>query len=238
MKKPDAQRSVESYRCLASSYDASCAGVMSTRSHAVALLGLRPGDVVVDVASGTGLSFPPIMDEIGAAGHLIAIEHSPEMMSLARQRVQAAGWRNVTLIEAAVEKAEIPRAFDAALFLFTHDVRFARNDARPQAGRKAALCRARPCARSISAALAAPADSTVEEIHRRLQLGQKDGCARQWGGVPHGESHSRIRERPATTELRLRRDGCSMMTGAIPAPRGTSHHLFTVQSCLTKGEAP
>ena len=122
MRPPDAQHSVESYSRLAAGYDASCERVVRVREETVALLGLRPGDAVVDVASGTGLSFPLLMQAIGPAGHLIAIEHSPEMMALAHKRVEVAGWRNVTLIEAAVEAADLPVAFDAALFHFTHDV--------------------------------------------------------------------------------------------------------------------
>ena len=76
MRQPDAQRSIESYRRLAKSYDASCIPVMPIREEAVALLNLRSGDVAVDVASGTGLSFPLLMKAIGPTGHLIAIERS------------------------------------------------------------------------------------------------------------------------------------------------------------------
>jgi len=122
MRRPDAARSLESYRRLAKLYDTKCTRIKSIREEAVALLGLRHGDVVVDVAAGTGLSFPLLMEGVGSTGHLIAIEHSPEMMALARRRVEAAGWRNVTLIETAVEAAEIGVAADALLFHFTHDV--------------------------------------------------------------------------------------------------------------------
>ena len=120
--QPDANRSIESYRRLAKNYDASCLRVMPMREEAVASLNLHSGDVVVDVASGTGLSFPLLMKAIGPTGHLIGIEHSPDMMALARHRVEAAGWRNVTLIESNVEAADIPLAVDAMLLHFTHDV--------------------------------------------------------------------------------------------------------------------
>ena len=122
MNRHDTQRSVESYRRLAAGYDASCERVTPVREETVALLDLQPGNVVVDVASGTGLSFPMLVQDIGPTGHLIAIEHSPEMMALARKRVEAAGWRNVTLIETATEAADVPVTFDAVLFHFTHDV--------------------------------------------------------------------------------------------------------------------
>src|SRR5207302_1136800 len=45
----------------------------------------------------------------------------PEMLSQARERVAANGWRNVTLIESAIEDAAIPEVADAAVVL-THDV--------------------------------------------------------------------------------------------------------------------
>ena len=122
LRQPDAHRSITSYRRLAKNYDASCVPVMRMREEAVAFLNLQSGDVVVDVASGTGLSFPLLMKGIGPTGHLIGIEHSPDMMAIARQRVEAAGWRNVMLIESAVEAADVPLAADALLFHFTHDV--------------------------------------------------------------------------------------------------------------------
>lgn len=122
MRQPDAHRSIRSYRRLAKHYDESCMPVMPIREQAVALLNLQEGDVVVDVASGTGLSFPLLMNAIGPGGQLIAVEHSPEMMAIARQRVQAAGWQNVTLIEGKVEEADVPLLADAVLFHCTHDV--------------------------------------------------------------------------------------------------------------------
>lgn len=122
MSRPDPKRSIESYRGLAADYDESCRRIMSIRESAVDLLQLRAGDVVVDVASGTGLSFELLIGRIGSTGHLIAIEHSPEMMAKARERVAAAGWRNVTLIEAAVEDARIEATIDAFRFHYTHDV--------------------------------------------------------------------------------------------------------------------
>ena len=59
---------------------------------------------------------------VGARGRIIGVEQSPEMMARARQRVQQQGWRNVTLIEGAVEGVDLPDPADAALFHFTHDI--------------------------------------------------------------------------------------------------------------------
>ena len=85
-------------------------------------LALRPGETVLDVGCGTGLSFPLIQHLIGPQGRLIGIEPSPEMLACARDRVANHRWENVTLIEAPAEEAIIPEDFDAVLFFFTHDV--------------------------------------------------------------------------------------------------------------------
>ncbi len=145
MARPDAHRSIASYRTLARRYDASCRRVAGVREEAVTLLALEAGDVVVDVGSGTGLSFPLIMRALGPRGHLFAIEHSPEMMAIARRRVEDAGWRNVTLIESSAEAADLASSFDAILFHFTHDILQS-----PVAMRRL-LERAKPGARVVAA---------------------------------------------------------------------------------------
>lgn len=119
---PDVDRAKHEYQALAGSYDANCIGIEILRIEAIARLQLRPGDTVVDVGCGTGLSFAHLVERIGRGGRLIAIEPSPAMMARARRRVACAGWRNVTLIEAAARIAVVPAAADAMLFCFTHDV--------------------------------------------------------------------------------------------------------------------
>jgi demethylmenaquinone methyltransferase/2-methoxy-6-polyprenyl-1,4-benzoquinol methylase len=122
LNAPDPRRALELYRAHAPGYDASAERTMPLRRRTIAALGLRPGDTVLDVACGTGLSFALLRDGVGAAGHVVGVELSPEMLALARRRCEREGWRNVTLIGAAMEDAELPRAPDAILFNFTHDV--------------------------------------------------------------------------------------------------------------------
>ena len=122
MNDPDPRRAVEQYRRHASGYDASARRTMPIRRRAVALLGLAPGDRVLDVACGTGLSFPLLVEGVGPAGRVVGVEVSPEMMARARARVAAAGWANVDLVEAPVEAAALQGPFDAVLFHYTHDV--------------------------------------------------------------------------------------------------------------------
>jgi len=95
---------------------------MELRRRTIALLGLRDGDNVLDVACGTGLSFSLLAAAVGTSGRVVGVELSPEMTRLARDRIDAAGWPNVSVIESAVEEVQLPEAFDAVLFNFTHDV--------------------------------------------------------------------------------------------------------------------
>jgi ubiquinone/menaquinone biosynthesis C-methylase UbiE len=45
------------------------------------------------------------------------------MLSRARRRIAARGWKNVTLIEASAEAAELdPESVDAVLSFYTHDI--------------------------------------------------------------------------------------------------------------------
>lgn len=120
--KPDPQLALESYRDHADGYDASCRRTQPLRIEAVEALRLRPGDTVLDVASGTGMSFALIQERIGPTGHLIAVELCPEMMGHARNKVQAADWKNVTLIESTIEEASLNHHLDAILCFYTHDV--------------------------------------------------------------------------------------------------------------------
>jgi demethylmenaquinone methyltransferase/2-methoxy-6-polyprenyl-1,4-benzoquinol methylase len=122
MTAPDPGLARERYRAHAPGYDASARRTMPLRRRTVAKLALRPGERVLDVACGTGLSFALLREGIGAAGEIVGVELSPDMLALARDRCRREGWRNVTLIEAAMEGAAIAGPLDAILFNFTHDV--------------------------------------------------------------------------------------------------------------------
>ena len=118
---PDAARAL--YSRHAESYDLQTDWAGPDRAKAVSLLGLRPGDSVVDVGCGTGLCFAEIVEQIGPSGRLLGIEPSVEMLGRAAERVSRSGWGNVELrLGLAQEQLRDDDLLDAALFCFTHDV--------------------------------------------------------------------------------------------------------------------
>ena len=120
MSDPDPRRALEQYRRHAPGYDASARRTVAIRRCCVERLALRPGDRVLDVACGTGLSFSLLAQRVGAGGEVVGVELSPEMMQQARAR--AARLPQVRLIEGSMEQARLDGVFDAVLFHYTHDV--------------------------------------------------------------------------------------------------------------------
>jgi SAM-dependent methyltransferase len=119
---PDRATALAQYRRRAWVYDLELALFEPVRRRAVAWLALRPGDTVLDVGCGTGLSFALLQAAVGSSGRIVGIEQSPQMLDKARQRVERQGWRNVTLLCAPAEEARLSGRADAALLHFTHDV--------------------------------------------------------------------------------------------------------------------
>ena len=121
-RRPDRGAALEQYRQRAGIYDLELLLFEPLREIAIDRLHLRRGDTVIDVGCGTGLSFERLRAGVGAQGRIIGIEQSPDMLALARERVRRSGWRNVALIGAPAEEAELTVRADAALFHFTHDI--------------------------------------------------------------------------------------------------------------------
>jgi ubiquinone/menaquinone biosynthesis C-methylase UbiE len=119
---PDRATALAQYRRRAAVYDIELALFEPVRRRAVAWLAPRPGDTVLDVGCGTGLSFELLQAAVGARGRIIGIEQSPEMIDRALQRVAQHGWRNVTLLCSPAESARFAAKADGALMHFTHDI--------------------------------------------------------------------------------------------------------------------
>jgi ubiquinone/menaquinone biosynthesis C-methylase UbiE len=70
------------------------------RQSGVGLLALRAGDTVLDLGCGTGLNLPLLVNAVGPTGLVIGLDRSPQMLRMARRRVEENGWTTVRLIEA------------------------------------------------------------------------------------------------------------------------------------------
>lgn len=116
------QAALEQYRARANRYDSELQPFEPLRREAIEHLQLQPGEVVLDVGCGTGLSFEPLLERLGPSGRVVGIEQCPEMMARARDRIHTHHWRQVTLVQAPAEEARWRGKADAALFHFTHDI--------------------------------------------------------------------------------------------------------------------
>lgn len=121
-RRPDPAAALAQYRRRAPCYDLEVAPFEPVRRQAVAALDLQQGATVLDVGCGTGLSFPLLHRRIGAGGHIIGIEPSPDMLARARERVRQHGWDHVRLVCASAAAAQVAGRADAALFHLVHDV--------------------------------------------------------------------------------------------------------------------
>lgn len=96
-KGPDREAALEKYRRLAPTYD-----------RQVTLLGPFQEGLLVEA--------------VGPEGSVIGASQSPDMLAVARARIDQYGWQNVTLVEAPAADVALPVRPDAALFFFTHDI--------------------------------------------------------------------------------------------------------------------
>jgi arsenite methyltransferase len=125
--KPSSRQleSIAKYKKHAAQYDASSGPTQGIRLRTIELLQIKPGDVVLDIGCGTGLSFEPLLERVGPTGMVLAFEQSPDMFALAQARVEKHGWRNIRLAHIDAEHYRLPadiRPPCAVLMHYVHDV--------------------------------------------------------------------------------------------------------------------
>ena len=106
----------------ARSYEQRTGAFQRYRDTIVEALPVSQGQVVLDVGCGTGLCCGLLQEKVGPHGSVVGIEESPEMAAVARERIAAEGWPNVTIVQSPAEDAKIPVTADAALFCAVHDI--------------------------------------------------------------------------------------------------------------------
>lgn len=110
------------YRSKAEGYDASAEFTMPLRRRTIDLLHLEAGQTVIDVGSGTGLSYALLREGVGETGRVLGFEQSPDMFAIAQKRLKKEGWANVWHTLASAETVQLPGQADAVLFNYTHDI--------------------------------------------------------------------------------------------------------------------
>jgi SAM-dependent methyltransferase len=80
---------------------------------------LRAGEAVLDVGCGTGATLLRLSAAVGEKGHVLGCDVSSPMLELARQRIAAAGVRNVDLVQADAQSHEFAEeSFDLLVSRF------------------------------------------------------------------------------------------------------------------------
>ena len=72
-----------------------------------ALVELREGEVVLDLGSGPGLDAFLAARKVGASGHVIGVDMTPEMVSRARQTAAQGGYSNVEFRAGEIENLPV-----------------------------------------------------------------------------------------------------------------------------------
>ena len=82
----------------------------------VALAEVRAGNRVLDIATGSGEPALTAARIVGPSGRVVAVDMSPGMLAIARERIDAAGLRNVDVVESDAESLKLdPSSLDAVL---------------------------------------------------------------------------------------------------------------------------
>lgn len=121
-RTPDIGLALARYESMAGGYDHSCWRIARLRARAIDELDPQPGEVVADVACGTGVTTLTLARRVGASGLVIGIEQSPAMASIAGERLTRGGVRNVRIEVVSVDAVPTDTRVDAMLFSYTHDV--------------------------------------------------------------------------------------------------------------------
>jgi arsenite methyltransferase len=75
-----------------------------------AILGLKPGQTVLDLGSGAGIDCFLAARKVGARGSVIGVDMTPEMLAKARENARKGGYRNVDFRLGEIEHLPVPDA--------------------------------------------------------------------------------------------------------------------------------
>ncbi len=91
-------------------------GAQHVSQRMIELAEVKPGQRVLDIATGIGEPALLAASRVGTAGRVVATDLSPQMLDIARERANALGLTNVGFMESDVEALNFPDgSFDAIL---------------------------------------------------------------------------------------------------------------------------
>lgn len=82
--------------------------IYAERAEIVEAIGLRPGEAIADIGSGTGLFVAPFSETVGSRGDVYAVDISPRFIEHLRTRVEDEGLDNVTVVHSREDSATLP----------------------------------------------------------------------------------------------------------------------------------
>ena len=97
---------------------ATAPGIRSWRVRAADVLDLSAGDTVVEMGVGTGANLPYLRERVGPSGQVVGLDLTRGMLDVARDRIEAAGWRNVHVARADARTPPIEGPVDAIVGSF------------------------------------------------------------------------------------------------------------------------
>ncbi len=76
----------------------------------VSFAGMKAGDVVLDLGSGAGIDLLLAAKKVGAAGRVIGVDMTDEMIAKARENIRTAGYANVEVRKGVIEQLPVESA--------------------------------------------------------------------------------------------------------------------------------
>jgi ubiquinone/menaquinone biosynthesis C-methylase UbiE len=89
------------------------------RRLAIDALAARPGNTILDLASGAGFNLPYIRECVGPTGKILALDYSQGMLATARKKAEKFGWANIEFLQADATQINLePESLDGAICTF------------------------------------------------------------------------------------------------------------------------